>query len=123
MRNIIVTAASGQDRYTNSQKASYIAHSAIVHYPAIYVRYITDQQNQLVEHLRRFIKGALVQSIELLQTKYDLSRIKLTERQHRLQKEAKNTRLQSGGVLTIAEGRNIIQQWDDNEFQRAYRLV
>jgi hypothetical protein len=42
MRNIIVTAASGQDRYTNSQKASYIAHSAIVHYPAIYVRY-TEQ--------------------------------------------------------------------------------
>jgi hypothetical protein len=39
MRNIIVTTASGQDRYTNSQKASYIAHSAIVHYPAIYVRY------------------------------------------------------------------------------------
>jgi hypothetical protein len=37
--NNIVTAASGQDRYTNSQKASYIAHSAIVHYPAIYMRY------------------------------------------------------------------------------------
>jgi hypothetical protein len=38
-RKSSVTTASGQDRYTNSQKASYIAHSAIVHYPAIYMRY------------------------------------------------------------------------------------
>jgi hypothetical protein len=38
-----VTTASGQDRYTNSQKASYITHSAIVYYPAIYVHYILSE--------------------------------------------------------------------------------
>jgi hypothetical protein len=42
IRAAAVTTASGQDRYTNSQKASYIAHSAIVHYPAIYVRYSSE---------------------------------------------------------------------------------
>ena len=52
MRNIIVTAASGQDRYTNSQKASYIAHSAIVHYPAIYVRYNYPPSMRLVRKTR-----------------------------------------------------------------------
>jgi hypothetical protein len=44
------------------------------------VRQVTDQQNQLAEHLGRFIKGALAQSIELLQTKYNLGRTKLAER-------------------------------------------
>jgi hypothetical protein len=66
--SITVTAASGQDRYTNSQKANYIAHSAIVHYPAIYVRYnyscssrrsntthLPDSSSRFIDTLYRYI--------------------------------------------------------------------
>ena len=41
----------------------------------------------------------------------------------RQQRLTKQRHLQSGGVLTVAQGRSMIQQREENELQRAQRIV
>jgi hypothetical protein len=57
--------------------------------------------------LGRFIKGSLINAAELLQTRKDLSRTKAAEHLNRVRRAGKNQRLQSGGILTVEQGREM----------------
>ncbi|KAM4060248.1 DDE superfamily endonuclease [Hirsutella rhossiliensis] len=58
--------------------------------------------------LSRFIRGSLSLATELVQTKRDLGRTKMAERIQKQRKAMKNIQLQSGGVLSVAQGREMI---------------
>lgn len=73
--------------------------------------------------LGRFIKGSLVAANELMQTKRDLGRTKLAERVNKSRRATKNYHLQSGGVLTVADGREMVRKRADAEVQKARRIV
>jgi hypothetical protein len=64
--------------------------------------------------LGRFIKGSLIAATELVQTKRDLGRTKYAERVQKQRKALKNTPLQSGGVLIVAEGRAMVIQKEED---------
>lgn len=73
--------------------------------------------------LSRFIRGSLTNVTELIQTKRDLARTKLAERVQKQRRAMKNSSLQSGGVLTVAEGRQMVQQREEDQLAKAKRLV
>ena len=73
--------------------------------------------------VKKFIKGSLVAANELLQTKRDLSRTKLAEHVKNSRRVMKNYHLQTGGVLTVAEGRNMVQRKANDEVDKARRTV
>ena len=54
-----------------------------------------------------FIRGSLVNAAELLQTRRDLGRTKAAEHLNKMRRAGKNQRLQTGGVLKVAEGRRM----------------
>jgi hypothetical protein len=77
---------------------------------------------EFTEVLDKFIRGSILQSTELLQSMRDLSRTRLTEKIR--SERAMNSRrsLQSGGTLTVEEGRHMVRQLDD-ERAKAERLL
>jgi hypothetical protein len=88
---------------------------------------IIDQQEgldpELVGDISRFIRGSLANSTELIQVKRDLGRTKFAEQTQKARRAAKNTPLQSGGVLTVAEGRRMVGQKREDEVARAFRVI
>lgn len=78
--------------------------------------------NQAIR-LTRFIKGSLVVANELVQTKRDLGRTKLAERVNKSRRAQKNYHLQTGGVLTVADGREMVQKKANNEIEKARKIV
>jgi hypothetical protein len=77
--------------------------------------------NYLAEHpdldpvfartVANIVKGLVINTAELVQTKRDLGRTQLAERKKKKRhKSSKNYYLQSGGVLSVAEGRARIAQ-------------
>ena len=73
--------------------------------------------------LDHFIKGSLSLATELIQTKRDLGRTKMVEEIAKRRKAFKNTPLQSGGVLTVAQGREMVQQKDEDQVAKARKIV
>jgi hypothetical protein len=69
-----------------------------------------DLDPDLRYEIGRFIRGSLSLATELIQTKRDLGRTKMAEHLAQQRKALKNTPLQSGGVLTVAQGREILSQ-------------
>ncbi|KAH8158543.1 hypothetical protein CIB48_g9710 [Xylaria polymorpha] len=82
-----------------------------------------DIDPELAIAMGRFIKGSILNATELLQTKIDLSRTKLAEQTARSRRATKNTPLKSGGVLTVAGGREIVRQKAITDETRARRLI
>ncbi|KJZ68936.1 hypothetical protein HIM_11679 [Hirsutella minnesotensis 3608] len=68
--------------------------------------------------LSRFIRGSLSLATELVQTKRDLGQTKMAERIRQQRKAMKNIQLQSGGVLLVAQGREMVQQREDDQIAR-----
>ena len=73
--------------------------------------------------ISRFIRGSLILATELVQTKRDLGRTKKAEEMQRLRRAFKNKPLKSGGILTVAQGRQMVQQKANNDLKRAQQLV
>ncbi|KJZ69210.1 hypothetical protein HIM_11410 [Hirsutella minnesotensis 3608] len=80
-------------------------------------------ENDFLVSMGQFIRGAISNSTELIQTKRDLGRTRLAEKTRQLRRAMKNTPLQSGGVLTVAQGRQMAARKGEIEFQRAQRKV
>ncbi|KAI6778341.1 transposase [Emericellopsis cladophorae] len=82
-----------------------------------------DLDNDFSWDIDRFIRGALTTAAELVQVKRDLSRTKKAELMQRQRRAMKNRPLQSGGVLTVAEARDMVVQRDEDALVKAQRLV
>ena len=82
-----------------------------------------DLDPKLSQDLGRFIKGSLSLVSELIQTKRDLGKTRLAERLVKQRRALKNTQLKSGGVLTIAEGRYMVRQREEDEVERAKKVI
>lgn len=74
-------------------------------------------------NLSQFIHGSLVAATELVQTKRDLRRTRLAEATARARRNMQNTPLQSGGVLTVAEGRAMVAQKKEDDLVKARKIV
>ncbi|KAM4058340.1 DDE superfamily endonuclease [Hirsutella rhossiliensis] len=81
------------------------------------------EKEVFVHNLQRYVKGAISQGHELKQTMVDLYNTKLAEQQRQGRKKYKNRHLQSGGVLTIDEGRAIAKSKEDIRIAKAEKLV
>lgn len=73
--------------------------------------------------LNRFIRGAVVQSTKLQQTIKDLNRTRLAETTRQRQKAYNNKTLQTGGVITIAQARAMVQKQEENERAKAKAVL
>ena len=60
---------------------------------------------------------------ENLQIMEDLSRTRMAEEVAKARRAAKNTPLQSGGVLTVQEGRHMVRKIAENEVEKARRVI
>jgi hypothetical protein len=95
---------------------------------------VTDYLEQVIEECfspestvkQRFedlFKGARVGAAEVHQLKKDLARTDAAKKAAQLRKAAKNTPLQSGGVLTVEEGREMVRQKDLDKEAEALRVL
>lgn len=71
----------------------------------------------------RFIRASLTSAAELIQTKRDLGATQMAQAVARARRAAKGRPLQSGGVLTVADGRQMVQRRDDEALTKAKRMV
>ena len=68
-------------------------------------------------------KGGLSNTTELLQTKRDLGRTRLAAKVQQQRRATKNTPLQTGGVLTVAERRNMVRVREESELEKAEKVI
>jgi hypothetical protein len=78
---------------------------------------------EFTEVLDKFIRGAVLQSMEGLQSKRDLSRTRLAEQMRSERAMYGRQSSQSGGILTVEDGRHMVHQNDDDERAKAERLL
>lgn len=71
----------------------------------------------------RFIRGSLSLATELVQTKRDLGRTKMAERIQQQRKAMKHVQLRSGGVLSVAQGREMVQQKGEDQVAKARQVL
>lgn len=74
-------------------------------------------------NIDRLISGSLTNTAELVQTKRDLGRTKLAQETRKRQKAEKNIQLKTGGVLTVAEGREMVQRKVLDDIEKARKMV
>jgi hypothetical protein len=74
-------------------------------------------------NLGRFIRGSLIAATELVQTKRDLSRTKKAEQASQMRRASKNRPLKSGGIISVADGRRMVQQKENNALSRAQKVI
>ncbi|OWT42563.1 DDE superfamily endonuclease domain-containing protein [Pochonia chlamydosporia 170] len=82
-----------------------------------------DLMASISTDIDRYVRGTLAMSTELVQTKRDLGRTKLAETVAKRRRAMKNKTLQTGGVLTVAEGRRMVQRRVDADLAAARRRV
>ncbi|OAQ58169.1 DDE superfamily endonuclease [Pochonia chlamydosporia 170] len=82
-----------------------------------------DLNPEFTRDLSRFIRGSLSLATELVQTKRDLGRTKMAERIQQQRRAMRNTQLQSGGVLTVAQGREMVQKREEDQIAKARKTV
>jgi len=73
--------------------------------------------------VQRFVKGATVQALDLVQHKHHLSRTKLAETTRKARNAAKKGVLQTGGVLSVADGRKMIKNREEIEFTKSLAAI
>jgi hypothetical protein len=79
--------------------------------------------DDFAHNISKFIKGSLVLATELVQTKRDLGKTRLAQSIQKQRRAMKNTVLQSGGILTVAEGRRMVLQKEVDAVEKARKLV
>jgi len=79
--------------------------------------------SKFVKVLGIFVQGLLIQGTELLQTMKDLKRTKLAESVRQNQRAYSNRPLQTGGVLTVTEGRAMVEKFKEDERSKAEALI
>ena len=84
---------------------------------------VSNSQPEVQDTAKRFIRGALVQGTELLQTRKDLSRTQLAENTRLQRKRGSNRRLQSGGVLLVAEGCRMAMEKEEIALRKAQARI
>ena len=84
---------------------------------------LEDLDPSTASNIDRFIRGALSLASELVQTKRDLARTRYAEQIARQRRAGRNSQLQNGGVLTVAQGRQMVQQRVEDEVVRAQRII
>ena len=84
---------------------------------------VSESQPEVQDIAKRFVRGALVQGTELLQTRKDLSRTQLAENTRLQRKRGSNRRLQSGGVLLVAEGRRMAAEKEEIALRKAQARI
>lgn len=82
-----------------------------------------DLDPEFAHDVSRFIRGSLVNATELLQTKRDLGRTQYAQRIQKQRRAMKNSPLQSGGVLTVAQARHMVRRKEEDQVAKARRLV
>jgi urease accessory protein UreE len=82
-----------------------------------------DLPSGLSHNISRFVKGSLISATELNQVKRDLGRTRYAEQIQKQRKAMKNTPLQSGGVLTVEEGRHMVVQRQEDAVAKVRQLV
>jgi hypothetical protein len=73
--------------------------------------------------IERFVSRAVSLATELVQTKRDLAHTKLAEDIARRCHSTKNHVLQSGRVLTVAQGWEMVRQKEQSEEEKARQIV
>ncbi|KJZ68123.1 hypothetical protein HIM_12484 [Hirsutella minnesotensis 3608] len=74
-------------------------------------------------NVNRFIRGSLSLATELVQTKRDLGRTRMAERTQQQRRAMKNVQLQSGGVLSVSEGRQMVKQREEDQVAKARKVI
>ncbi|KJZ70102.1 hypothetical protein HIM_10505 [Hirsutella minnesotensis 3608] len=82
-----------------------------------------DLDDEFKDDIDRFLSGALAQGTELVHTLRDLGRTQLAEQTAKRRRSLKNKQLQSGGVLTVAQARGMVQEMKNDELAKARRVV
>ena len=82
-----------------------------------------DESHINKEGLKRFIKGVTVQSVELRQTMVDLSRTQLAEQIAKQRRSRGRRHIQTGGILTVEQGRAMVIAKEDAELLKAQKVV
>ena len=77
----------------------------------------------MAKRMDRLIKGAMITVTELGETKRDLGRTQYAAKVQQQRRVMKKTPLQSGGVLKVAEGRQMVRKKEVNELERARKMV
>jgi hypothetical protein len=77
----------------------------------------------LRNNIERLIGGSIANTAELIQTKRDLGRTKLAQELKKRQKAQKNVQLQTGGVLTVEDGRDMVHKRVESELAKARKMV
>jgi hypothetical protein len=77
----------------------------------------------LARDIRAFLKGAQHNTAEMIQAKRDLGRTQYAEKLQKERKSLRRLHLQSGGVLTVEDGRNMVKEREKEELAKARRLI
>jgi hypothetical protein len=84
---------------------------------------VTDIPSPVRKRVKNLITASQANTTELIHLKRDLARTDLAQQTKRIEKAQKNSQLQSGGVLTVSDGRRIVQRKVENEELKAIALV
>lgn len=84
-----------------------------------------DLGEELDDDIRRILRSAQTNTTELIQAKRDLGRTQLARdiRQAEKSKKDAKSRLQTGGVLTVDDGRAMVVQKEELEIEKARKKV
>ncbi|KID93241.1 transposase, partial [Metarhizium majus ARSEF 297] len=83
----------------------------------------TTLEPEFTYNIGRFIRGSLIAATELIQIKRDLGRTKSAQILSQQRRAMKNRPLKTGGVLTVDDGREMVQQKVNNDISLARRVV
>lgn len=70
-----------------------------------------------------FVKGSLAAATEMVQTKRDFGRTKYAERVSKQRRTGKSCKVQSGGVLTAEQGREMVKKKGEDEVVKAQKIL
>ena len=74
-------------------------------------------------NIDRFVRGALILATELVQTKRDLGRTKAAQVLSQQRRASKNRSLKSGGILSVANGRQMVKKREQDDLDRAHHII
>ena len=83
----------------------------------------TQSQAELTKNIQRFTRGAMIQSTELFQAKAELAQTRIAETTHHLRRMSRRSRIQTGGILTVDQGRDLTRTSPRDKIQKAYQTI
>lgn len=84
---------------------------------------INEIGTPFAHHEAQFIDGSIAMAAEVVALKRELSNCKNAISAHKKRRTTKNYPLQAGGVLTVAEARQMVVQRQEDEVAKARRLA